>query len=213
MRFLVVRRGQGSRELTDLRPGEEAEVTGPLGNYWFQTETMGEITKNPAFKGAVALVGGGIGIAPLLPFARELKEKSIPFDFYAGFRSNSFGLESITTGNSTAAGINAAGSSTAARSIVITSEDGSEGMKGRIPDFFTPSGYSAVFTCGPEPMIKTVGDACIAAEVPCYISVERHMACGVGACLGCTVKTTDGNRRCCADGPIFRAEELCFENQ
>ena len=203
--FLVVRRGRGSRDLTDLRPGEEAELTGPLGNYWEQAGLP---------RGPIALVGGGVGIAPLVAFARELDERNtgpkqqasvpgtpvsgnfVPYDFYAGFRTGSFGLENLKP-----------------NSLIIASEDGSEGLKGRIPDFFTPSGYSRVFVCGPEPMLRAVGDACIAAEVPCFISVERYMACGVGACLGCTVKTTGGNRRCCADGPIFNAEEIIFDKR
>ena len=182
--FIISRQGKGSRELVDLRPGEEAELTGPLGNSWadFDTETGG----------VIALVGGGTGIAPLLSFAQELGKRQ--FDFYAGFRTGSFCLEKIKP-----------------RSLVITSENGSQGIKGRITDFFTPSGYGAVFACGPELMLKTVGDACIACEVPCFISMERHMACGVGACLGCTVRTIKGNRLCCSDGPIFRAEEVCFD--
>jgi len=188
LRFLVVRRGKGSRELTDLLPGEEAELSGPLGNCWAQVDV-------PA--GPIALVGGGVGIAPLLAVVPELKDR--PFDFYAGFRTGSFGLEDI---KSQAPG---------PRSLIIATEDGSLGLKGRIPDFFTPSGYSGVFACGPEPMLKAVGDNCIASGVPCFISVEKHMACGVGACLGCTVKTTRGNRRCCTDGPIFNAQEICFE--
>lgn len=191
LRFLVARRGQGSRELVDLRPGEEAELIGPLGNWWAMPDILADFSleKNP---GPLALVAGGIGIAPLAAFVPELGGKT--FDFYAGFRTGSFGLEDIK-----------------ARSLVIATEDGSAGLEGRIPDFFTPSGYSAVFVCGPEPMIKAVGDACIASEVPCLVSMERHMACGVGACLGCTVKTLRGNKRCCADGPIFNVEEICFE--
>jgi len=202
LQFLVVRRGQGSRELTDLRPGEEAELTGPLGNFWAQMDLNANfpgIAHPPGGKpaGPIAMVGGGVGIAPLLAFITELKGRyrnRIPFDFYAGFRTGSFGLENII-----------------ARSLIIATEDGSQGLKGRIPDFFTPLGYRAVLVCGPEPMLKTVGNACIASRIPCYLSMEKHMACGVGACLGCTVKTTKGNRRCCTDGPIFRAEEICFE--
>jgi len=186
--FLVSRRGKGSRELTELRPGEEAELTGPLGNCWAQVNV-------PA--GPIALVGGGVGIAPLLALVPELTDR--PFDFYAGFRTGSFGLENI---KSLISGL---------RSIFIATDDGSLGMKGRIPDFFTSSGYSGVFACGPEPMLRAVSDNCIASGVPCFISVEKHMACGVGACLGCTVKTTDGNRRCCTDGPIFNAQEICFD--
>ena len=195
LRFLVARRGQGSRELVDLRPGEEAELIGPLGNYW----ALLDIPEGP-----VALVGGGIGIAPLLAFALELGEKPrnhVLFDIYAGFRTGSFGLDDI---KSRTPGL---------RSLIIATEDGSLGVKGRIPDFFTPSGYSAVCACGPEPMLRVVGDSCIAAGVPCYISVEKHMACGVGACLGCTVRTTRGNRQCCTDGPIFNAQEIVFDNK
>ena len=184
LRFIVVRRGRGSGELVDMRQGEEAKIIGPLGNYWARADIK---------EGPVALIGGGIGIAPLLAFAQELNR---PFDFYAGFRTGSFGLEKIKP-----------------RSLIVATEDGSQGLKGRIPDYFTPSGYSGVFACGPEPMLRIVGDACIAGGVPCFISMERHMACGVGACLGCTVRTIAGNRRCCADGPIFNAEELCFDSQ
>ena len=89
LRFFVARRGRGSRELVDLRPGEEAELTGPLGNYWAQMNIP---------KGSIALVVGGIGIAPLLAFVPELAgipRDIIPFDFYAGFRTGSFGLENI----------------------------------------------------------------------------------------------------------------------
>ena len=186
--FIVGRRGKGSRELMDLRPGEEAELTGPLGNCWAEADI-------PA--GTIALVGGGVGIAPLLALVPELRDRS--FDFYAGFRTGSFGLENI---KSQASGL---------KSLIIATEDGTLGLKGRIPDFFTPSGYSGVFACGPEPMLKAIGDNCIAGGVPCFISVEKHMACGTGACLGCTVKTTRGNRRCCTDGPIFNVQEICFD--
>jgi NAD(P)H-flavin reductase len=60
-------------------------------------------------------------------------------------------------------------------------------------------------------MLKAVAHLCKTQEVPCFISMERHMACGVGACLGCTVRTVQGNRRCCVDGPMFRAEEVLFD--
>ena len=192
LRFLVVRRGKGSRELVDLRPGEEVELSGPLGNFWAQVDIPSQQ------EGPIALVAGGVGIAPLLTYIPELGERS--FDLYAGFRTGSFGLENI---KSQVAGL---------RSLIVATEDGSQGLKGRIPDFFTPSGYSRVLACGPEPMLKAVGDVCIANAIPCFISVERYMACGVGACLGCTVKTTGGNRRCCKDGPIFSAEEVCFDS-
>jgi NAD(P)H-flavin reductase len=95
-----------------------------------------------------------------------------------------------------------------ARNLVVATEDGSVGQKGLIPDLLDPAQYGAVYTCGPEPMLRVVAASCAAAGTPCFVSLERHMACGVGACLGCTVKTASGNRRCCADGPVFRAGEV-----
>ncbi|MCL2007039.1 MAG: dihydroorotate dehydrogenase electron transfer subunit [Treponema sp.] len=184
LRFLIAGRGRGSNELIDMKQGEKALLIGPLGNSW----PIGELN---AKKSPIALIGGGIGIAPLLITASELK---IPFDFYAGFRSRPFGLEKIK-----------------ARSLIIATEDGSEGKKGRILDFFKPEDYGVVFACGPEPMLKSLAGICKAAKVPAYLSVETHMACGVGACLACKVKTTVGNLNCCTDGPIFKAEELVFD--
>ena len=204
LRFLVARRGQGSRDLIDMRPGEQAELIGPLGNYWAQADILSSVAERGSAEaaGSIALIGGGIGIAPLLFFADELADNTrnsepVPFDVYAGFRAGFFALESLKSG--------------AARSFTIATEDGSDGVKGLVTDFFTPAGYRAVFACGPEPMLKAVSGSCIASGVSCFVSLEKHMACGVGACLGCTVKTIDGNRRCCADGPIFNAEEVCFD--
>jgi NAD(P)H-flavin reductase len=195
VRFLIARRGRGTEELLNMRTGEEAELSGPLGNTWK------EFLSGPAVKNAggtagekkIALMGGGIGIAPLLALGTELPPDS--FDFYGGFRSASFCLEGIT-----------------ARSVIIASEDGGEGKKGRIPDFLDPAQYAAVCACGPPAMLKATAVRCAAADVPCFVSMERRMACGVGACLGCTVKTKSGNRRCCADGPVFPAGEIVFDD-
>jgi NAD(P)H-flavin reductase len=96
--------------------------------------------------------------------------------------------------------------------VIVASEDGSEGKKGRIPDFLDPAEYAAVCACGPSAMLKAVAARSAAANVPCFVSIERRMACGVGACLGCTVKTKNGNRRCCADGPVFPAGEIVFDD-
>jgi NAD(P)H-flavin reductase len=184
VRFLIAARGRGTADLADLRAGEAAELTGPLGNGW------GEVVGRDG--GPLALIGGGVGIAPLAAFAAELGPGA--YDFYAGFKSAPFGLEGVSP-----------------RSMIIASETGTGGQRGRIPGFLDPVKYRAVYACGPEAMLKTVAASCKAAGVPCIVSLERAMACGTGACLGCTVKTAGGNRRCCADGPVFRAEELIFD--
>jgi NAD(P)H-flavin reductase len=167
-----------------MRPGERAEISGPLGNSW--AEAGAGIPE-----GDIALIAGGIGIAPLAFYAGELGSRE--FDFYAGFKSASFGLEGVKP-----------------RSLTIACEDGSGGLTGRIPDFFSPVGYSVVCACGPEAMLKAVASICADDGIPCLVSLERRMACGVGACLGCTVQAWTGNRRCCCDGPVFNAQEVQF---
>jgi len=189
--FLIARRGRGTLELAAMRTGEAAELTGPLGNAW--ADFLPKAGKGTI---PVALVGGGIGLAPLSALLRE-EPPGYTFDLYAGFRTGFalLGMVFSGTGN-----------------IIIATEDGKTGHKGLIPDFLEPEKYAAVCTCGPEPMLKAVAAKCRAASVPCFVSLERRMACGVGACLGCTVRTVNGNRRCCADGPIFNAEDVIFDD-
>ncbi len=216
LHFLIALRGTGSREFGDLRPGECIELTGPLGNTWqYYTDTNmsdsgttntvqktddaapdaassedSSTTNKPALA-RLALIGGGVGIAPLVFLAKQLAPYS--FDFYAGFRSKPFGIENLHS-----------------RNTVIATEDGSAGKLGMIPEFFDARHYTTVYACGPEPMLEAIARACSEASVPCYLSMERRMACGVGACLGCTIQTIHGNRRCCVDGPIFPATEVLF---
>lgn len=210
--FLIAERGRGSRELVHALPGERLELTGPLGNTWPGATGLASVgpipgesapgkpaTDEPFLPASaalpqkpLALVGGGIGIAPLIFLSRTLPAGS--YYFYAGFRSRPYGLERLPPGQ-----------------LTIATEDGSAGHRGLIPDFFTPADYRAVYACGPTPMLRRLAEDCGKANVPCYISMEERMACGVGACLGCTVRTIRGNRRCCADGPIFPAEEVFFD--
>ena len=194
--FLIARRGQGTRELAAMRPGDEAELVGPLGNGWADfLSTVENGGKKP-----IALIGGGIGIAPLNALLGETSAHR--FDLYAGFRSGFKNEEEKSA---------LLGAGYQANKTIIATEDGTDGHKGRIPDFLEPGQYAAVCACGPEPMLKAVAEKCKAAGVPCFVSLEKRMACGVGACLGCTVKTVSGNRRCCADGPVFKADEVIFD--
>jgi NAD(P)H-flavin reductase len=214
IRFLIALRGRGTKELAGMSFNDEAELTGPLGNAWGDFLPAAGGSAGGAAGKALALVGGGIGIAPLLAFADELAGISRPFDFYAGFKTASLDDRRFRQkpGNFSPAYIVTRGPALHARQTLIATEDGLEGEKGRIPGFLNPAAYAAVYACGPEPMLKAVAASCAAAGTPCYISLERRMACGVGACLGCTVQTSKGNRRCCADGPIFPGEEIFFEN-
>ena len=204
VKFLIARRGRGTLELASMRTGEEAELVGPLGNAWEDFLPKAGKDGKP-----VALIGGGIGLAPLLallgesPKQYQAPDPHSPFDMYSGFRTGFKNDEEKFTLLGMAY--------SRAENVIVATEDGKDGQKGLIPDFLEPEKYAAVCACGPEPMLKAAAAKCRAAGVPCFISLERRMACGVGACLGCTVKTVNGNRRCCADGPIFNAEEVIFD--
>jgi NAD(P)H-flavin reductase len=195
LQFLIEICGKGTRELACKNRGEYVELTGPLGNAWADFLPDPKTSQDEKL---FAFVGGGLGIAPLKALVEEAPQYKA--DFYCGFktgfandeeRSEMLGpvLEDCNK-------------------LLIATEDGSEGRRGLVLDFFEPQKYAAVCACGPAVMLKATAAKCRAANVPCFVSMEARMACGVGACLGCTVKTAKGNRRCCADGPIFRAEDV-----
>ena len=185
--FLILKKGKGTQELCDLKKNEEVQLIGPTGNS-FPTP---EKTDRPC------IVGGGIGVAPVAGFASTLEPKS--YDFYASFKSGSYGLEYVD-----------------AAELKITTDDGSAGIHGMLPAALTAQtlkekGYTVLYACGPTPMLAYVQKICLEAGVQSYLSMEKNMACGVGACLGCTITTTEGNKRCCKDGPVFKGEILQFE--
>ncbi|MEI6386751.1 MAG: dihydroorotate dehydrogenase electron transfer subunit [Spirochaetota bacterium] len=189
--FAITGRGPGTLELSGLQCGDAVMLEGPLGSAW---KDRGVWPHTGAARGEkpLALVGGGIGLAPLLFLAKELGEGS--YDLHAGFRSGCWGLHASK-----------------ARRLLISTEDGSVGNKGRVLDSFEAHDYAMILACGPEPMLRAVAELAKAAAVPALLGLERRMACGVGACLGCAVRTTGGNRRACVEGPIFAAEELLFD--
>ena len=142
--------------------------------------------------GRIALIGGGCGIASLLHTAKAFGE----VDLYLGFQDQPFLVEAFEK---------------LGTRVVITSESGRGGRMGVVTDGFDPGGYEACFTCGPHGMLKTLAQLCNTAGVPLFVSLEERMACGIGACLGCAVKTTKGILRVCRDGPVFRAEEVIWD--
>jgi NAD(P)H-flavin reductase len=192
VKFLIARRRNGTEELSLMSAGEEAQLTGPLGNAWADFLPV---------EGKTALIGGGVGIAPLAALVAE--KSDYDFHFYAGFKR---GFHDKREGAAML------GAVMNAEKLIIAAEDGKNAPQGRIVDFFDwDCEYAAIFACGPEPMLQAVKAKSDKVEIPCFFSLERHMACGVGTCLGCTVRTVKGNRRCCADGPVFAARELVFD--
>lgn len=180
--FLYEVRGRGTHIISKLKEGDKLRVLGPLGN-GFDYGTNKRI----------AIVSGGIGIAPMLYLAKNLESNT---DLYAGFRSESYYLDSFSAD---------------VKNIHVSTEDGSEGYKGYIVDLLQPEEYDLVYTCGPVPMMKAVIEKC-KGKVPVYLSMESRMACGVGACLGCGIETANGIERVCVEGPVFSAEEVVFHD-
>ena len=185
--FLILLKGKGTRELCSLEPGDKLNLIGPCGNRFPMPE-------NGA--GKVLIIGGGIGVAPVAGFAETLT--NVSYDFYASFKSGSYGLENVK-----------------AEKLVITTDDGSVGVHGMLPaalteDVLREGSYSAVYACGPTPMLAYIQKICKAVGVKCWLSMEAHMACGVGVCLGCVIDTTEGKKRCCKEGPVFDGDILIF---
>lgn len=186
LQFLILVKGKGTQELCALEADDKIQLLGPLGNTFAKPEATDK----------VCIVGGGIGVAPVAGFSENLNPNT--YDFYACFKSGSYGLENVK-----------------AKNLIITTDDGSVGTKGMVSAVLTAQklkdeGYSVVYACGPTPMLAYIKEICQEANVKCWISMEARMACGMGVCLGCTIPTTEGYKRCCKDGPIFDGTILEF---
>ena len=178
--FLYAVVGTGTKEYTELKENDEISLTGPLGNGFDLNKDYGK----------VALVSGGIGTAPMLELAKKLREnsKEQKIDLYAGFRDDVYLLDDFKE---------------YVNEIKVSTNTGKHGHKGFVTDILNVEEYDTVLCCGPEIMMKKVIDMCKEKNVKIYVSMEKHMACGVGACLVCTCKTKDGHKRTCKDGPVF----------
>ena len=178
--------GKGTERMTQLYEGDPIWLLGALGT-GYPIEQM---------HGKVALLGGGVGIPPLCETAKELSQKEVQVDVYLGYRDELFSVEEFEP---------------YCENIFVSTEKGEEGYRGFITDLLKPEQYDAVCTCGPEIMMRKVAALCADKNVTCWCSMEHRMACGIGACLGCSIKTADGMKRVCKDGPVFPAQILFQE--
>ncbi len=187
--------GEGTRGFSQLKAGDTVRVLGPNGNGFFAA--LSEEIK-PETK--ALLVGGGIGIPPMLELAKEL---SCDVTIVAGYRN--------------ADGMFLKRELSEAGRLVVSTDDGSSGTKGTVVDAIKQNRISCdiIFACGPAPMLRGIKSYSQEAGVSAYVSMEERMACGIGACLGCVCGSTDTddhskvrNKRVCADGPVFNAAEV-----
>ena len=181
--------GKGTREFSACEPGDSLEILGPLGN--------GFPLKKDYQK--VFLIGGGIGIPPMVELARKLPGEKL---LVAGYRNRELFLKEELEQNG---------------KLYIATEDGSAGTKGTVLDAIRENALEAeaVFACGPTPMLRALKTYAAERGMDCYLSLEERMACGVGACLGCVCRTKAvdhhshvNNARICTDGPVFEAKEV-----
>lgn len=182
--------GQGTAEFAAYGERDTVALLGTLGNGFPVEKAAGK---------RVFLMGGGIGIPPMLELAKRMDaEKQI----VVGYRDR----ENFLRGDLERYG-----------RVYVATEDGSTGTKGNVMDAIREEALSAdmIYACGPMPMLRAIKAYAAEQRIPAYISLEEHMACGVGACLGCVVKTKSvdahshvNNARICTDGPVFEAEEV-----
>ncbi len=176
--------GDGTAAMAAMKPGDKLDLLGPLGNGF------------PVLDRDVMLVGGGVGVPPLLETAFRCRQKGYSVSCVLGFNSEA---DIILKEEFEELGC----------SVYIATMDGSRGTKGTVIDAIGANGLepACVLACGPLPMLKAA--AAIARDG--YISLESRMACGFGACMGCVVKTPEGGSlRVCRDGPVFRIGEVAL---
>jgi dihydroorotate dehydrogenase electron transfer subunit len=192
VRFLVEVVGWGTGRLSGLAQGERVSVLGPLGNGF----TIGR------GRGRHLIVAGGIGVAPLYFLAREMERSAVEYDLLAGFDR---GDRRFTPLDDLSGGVE------------VFTRDGTFGGRGVVSaavSGYLERGYVAAYTCGPEAMMSEVAARCERAQVPCQVSLDARMACGIGVCRGCVKEQTGGGSLCvCADGPVFDSREVLWRDK
>lgn len=185
--------GEGTKEFSSYREGDTADILGVLGNGYPLEQAEGK---------TALLMGGGIGIPPLLELAKELNALSCKVQIVLGYRDAQLFLRQDMEQYG---------------EVYVATEDGSIGTEGNVLDAVRENGLRAdlIYACGPMPMLRAIKKYAAEVKIPAWISLEERMACGVGACLGCVCKTVKEdahshvhNARICTDGPVFLAEDV-----
>ena len=184
--------GAGTEEFSQLKQGDFVDILGPLGNGFPLKEAEGK---------RVLLIGGGIGIPPMLETAKALRGKA-ELTSVLGYRDSQLFLQTAFA---------------ACGAAEVATEDGSAWTKGNVLDAVREKGLTGdlIFACGPKPMLRALKAYAAETDIKCYLSLEERMACGIGACLACVCQSKDvdehshvHNKRICKEGPVFCAEEV-----
>ena len=178
--------GKGTEQMSRMQPGEKLDVLTGLGN-GYDLSLSG---KKPV------LLGGGVGVPPMYLLAKRLLAEGKKVTVILGFNTANeiFYEEEFKK---------------LGAEVVVTTVDGSYGIKGFVTDALKDVEYSYFYTCGPEPMLKAVYKASVTSG---QMSFEKRMGCGFGACMGCSCKTITGYKRICKEGPVMKKEEILWED-
>ncbi len=177
--------GEGTHILADVCRGDKLSIVGPLGRGFDMS------AKHPL------IVGGGLGLAPLLFLAETFGEGKTDI-LMGGRTAEELFWTKLYDG--------------LCNNVYLTTDDGSAGTQGTVmallPQLLAAGAYDCVYVCGPVPMMRAVAGACLGAGVKCQVSLEKYMACGLGACLSCACEGIGRRIKVCKDGPVFWAEEV-----
>ena len=176
--------GAGTAQMSAMQPNETLDLLVGLGNGF-------DVSKSGAHP---LLIGGGVGVPPLYGLCRQLREAGLPVTVILGFNT---AAEVFYAEEFRALGAE----------VIVTTVDGSMGIKGFVTDAMANLDYTYFYTCGPEPMLKAIDRVAVTSG---QLSFEERIGCGFGACMGCSCKTKYGNKRICKDGPVLEREEIIW---
>lgn len=189
LEFLYQVVGEGTEKIAALKEGDTFQLTGPMGNGFDAKSLAAQYQK-------IAVVGGGIGTAPMYQLTRELAAAGVKPDVFFGFRETPYCMEEYRS---------------IANCVKVSTDTGAVGFHGFVTQLYDPADYDVVLVCGPTVMMKNAARLCAEKGTPCFVSLEKKMACGIGACLGCTCETKGGEgKSVCKHGPVFDATEVFF---
>ena len=185
-------RGKGTKLLGDLKEGAELDMLGPLGNFY----------PLPSAEQTPLIIAGGIGIASVFSLVERLSGRAIVF-YGARTKDDLLMLEEVRRN---------------AREVVVSTDDGSAGARGTIADALSaflsnpqsPTPNYCMYACGPHLLLQAITKTARKYRIRTHVSMEEHMACGIGSCLGCVVKTHEGYKRVCKEGPVMNAMEIAW---
>ena len=176
--------GKGTERLSQMNVGDKLDVLTGLGNGYNLTLSGDK----------PVLIGGGVGVPPMYLLAKRLIEKGVKPTVILGFNNKD---EIFYEKEFAGLGLD----------VLVTTVDGSYGIKGFVTDALKEINYTYFYTCGPEPMLKAIYKA---SQTSGQMSFEERMGCGFGACMGCSCKTLTGNKRICKEGPVMTKEEIIW---